>query len=567
MGHARLGYDVMEDTPSPQEGRNPSRSRDPRAAFSAPDQPPAKRGSRRAAPPAVTFQPPSVTGSAETSKPPRGTGTESTNAAAGLEPSEGMPTSRSRPAAKARPAKAAHHPRKAEPATAADNDTPATTAKKATEPAKAIKKAPPAKPTRKAAPAKAAKKAPPTKTEAPEAELAPALETIDAAPAQAAADAIQPPKAAPRKRAPRKAAPGTTAAQAVTAPAPSAELAPAHQERATTQAGAEPAPAHHDPATTEAPTEPAPAQPEQAAEPPRAPTPAAAADGPPTPPQPAPPHHEPATLQVPAPAAGPAAAHEEQPAEQLAPTEPVTATAGGRMMPGPTDLAEVAPTDPAPGKGAEPNLRHRYTEAWAKLVADPGHAPELLALAAVQTVGPRASEWARRIRESYPGATDAGLARLAAAQFTRFGSVGSLFAAVAGSYASIALLGAAALTQAELILHLAAAYGLDPADEERAVDLLVLTRVHPDRATAEAAIARAKQPAYEEGGLTAAAGRLGRVIVTRTGGWTGVRLASRFFPGASLVAATLTMHAATETVAHRANAYYRRARQSSGTKE
>ena len=154
------------------------------------------------------------------------------------------------------------------------------------------------------------------------------------------------------------------------------------------------------------------------------------------------------------------------------------------------------------------------------------------------------------------------------AQFTRFGSVGSVFGAVAGSYASVALLGAAGVTQAELILHLAAAYGLDPTDEERAVDLLILTRVHPDRATAEEAIARAKQPAYEEGGgVTGAAWRLGRMIVAKTGGWTLVRLANRFFPGASLMAATLSMHAATETVAHRANAYYGRAGAASGAGE
>ena len=220
---------------------------------------------------------------------------------------------------------------------------------------------------------------------------------------------------------------------------------------------------------------------------------------------------------------------------------------------------EPAPAAPIPAATVGPGKRgprHHYTEAWAKLVADPGHTPELLALAAVQTVGPRARDWVRRTREAYPGATDAGLARLAAAQFTRFGSLGSLFAAVAGSYASIALLGAAALTHAELILHLAAAYGLDPTDEERAVDLLMLTRVHPDRAAAEAAIASAKQPAYEEGGVTRAAGRLGRMIAAQTGGWTAVRLANRFFPGASLLAAALTMRAATETVAHRANAYY-----------
>jgi len=89
--------------------------------------------------------------------------------------------------------------------------------------------------------------------------------------------------------------------------------------------------------------------------------------------------------------------------------------------------------------------RHR-TEAWTKIVADPGHSPELLALAAVQTLGPRAGEWASRTSDAYPTATSAGKARLAIRQLTRFGTLSSVFAAVAGSYAPLALLGTAAVT-------------------------------------------------------------------------------------------------------------------------
>jgi hypothetical protein len=202
----------------------------------------------------------------------------------------------------------------------------------------------------------------------------------------------------------------------------------------------------------------------------------------------------------------------------------------------------------------------RRTEAWSKLIADPGHAPELLALAAVQTIGPRAREWVRTIREQYPTAADDALARLAAQQFTRFGTLSSIFGAVAGSYAPVALLGAAALTHAELVLHVAAAYGLDPADERRATELLVLTRVHPSAADAEAAMAAAKQPAYEEGGITGAAWRLGRMAAAQTGGWAAVRLLNRLFPGTSLLAATLVSRSSAETVANRARAYYGRER-------
>jgi hypothetical protein len=198
------------------------------------------------------------------------------------------------------------------------------------------------------------------------------------------------------------------------------------------------------------------------------------------------------------------------------------------------------------------------TEAWAKVIADPGHAPELLALAAVQTFGPRAQDWAAQTRGSYPTADTPALARLAKQQFTRFGGLGSVFGAVAGSYAPITLLGTAAITHAELVLHMAAAYGLDPTDPQRAVDLLVITRVHPTKSDAEAAFASARVPAYEDGGLSGAVWRLGRTIAAQTGGWALLRLANRYFPGTSLLAAVLTSTASAQSVAARAEAYYRK---------
>jgi hypothetical protein len=197
------------------------------------------------------------------------------------------------------------------------------------------------------------------------------------------------------------------------------------------------------------------------------------------------------------------------------------------------------------------------TDVWAQLVADPRHAPELLALAAVQTIGPRADEWARRTREAYPTASKAGLARLATMQFTRFGSLSSIVGAVVGSYAPVALLGAAAVNHARLILHIAAARGVDPTDEARALDLLLLTRVHPNREAAEAALAQARQPADQDSVMPdTASWRLGRIVAAQTGGWAAVRLVNRYFPGTSLLAATLTSRSAAETVAARANTYY-----------
>jgi hypothetical protein len=234
---------------------------------------------------------------------------------------------------------------------------------------------------------------------------------------------------------------------------------------------------------------------------------------------------------------------------------PVSAAAGGELTPTPAELVNAA-VEVTPAQSRQV-ASTPYTEAWAKLIADPGHAPELLALAAVQTLGPRALDWVTRTRDAYPQADETALARLATRQFTRFGSLGSVFGAIAGSYAPIALLGSVAVTQAELVLHLAAAYGLDPTDAERAVDLLVLTRVHATRADAEAALDAARQPAYEDGGASSSVWRLGRAIVAQTGAWAVIRLVNRYLPGVSLLAAVVTSQAAVDSAAVRANKYFR----------
>lgn len=143
-------------------------------------------------------------------------------------------------------------------------------------------------------------------------------------------------------------------------------------------------------------------------------------------------------------------------------------------------------------------------------------------------------------------------------QFTRFGSTCSVFAAAAGSYAPIALLGAAGLAHAEVCLHVAAAYGLDPAARGRAVELLVLGRVHPNEREAQAALASATEVTYESTGLTDAAWRLGRLLVAQGGSWAAVRLVNRVLPGASVLAAALSGRAAVQASAARAKEFYGR---------
>ena len=343
--------------------------------------------------------------------------------------------------------------------------------------------------------------------------------------------------------------------------------AAAQDQKPTTEpeaAAAEPAVAATKPVATEpaiASTKPAEIDPAVAATAPATTEPAVAATAPATT-EPAAAATKPATTDPAVAAAEPIAPATEPAAAAAEPATPAAKPSTPPAEPAVSVTEAAAASDkadaatPAAPSGTTASRGER-TEAWAKLIADPGHAPELLALAAVQTIGPRARDWAARTREAYPTASDRALARLAKQQFTRFGGLGSIFGAVAGSYAPITLLGTAAVTHAEIVLHLAAAYGLDPTDPERAADLLVLTRVHSTRSDAEAALVSARGPAYEDGGLSGGVWRLGRLLATQTGGWAALRLANRFFPGTSLLAAILTSTASAQAVAARAEAYYK----------
>ncbi|GIF07606.1 hypothetical protein [Actinoplanes siamensis] len=174
---------------------------------------------------------------------------------------------------------------------------------------------------------------------------------------------------------------------------------------------------------------------------------------------------------------------------------------------------ERDPTAPAPDQ--------LLLDLWPRLLADPRNALGLLADTAVRTLGPRAAAWAAHTRATYPAASRKALARLATAQFTRAAERRGVLSALSGTYAPIALVATAALTHAELVLHLAAAYGLDPTHPDRAAEILVLL------------------PDYRRGAA-----------------WAGLRLADRYLPGTGLLSAVLGGRNTTEAVATRAERRY-----------
>ncbi|MGW0504803.1 hypothetical protein [Micromonospora sp. NPDC003241] len=246
--------------------------------------------------------------------------------------------------------------------------------------------------------------------------------------------------------------------------------------------------------------------------------------------------------------------------------------APGKPTPTLPTPAETPPalTEPTPltgatsADGSEAGLAGRTPDLRmlvVRVLDHPGYAPELLALTAVEALGPGAAAWARRLRQRYPEADGDGLARLAGRRFVRQAGVGGATASLAGAFAPVVELAAVLWTQANLVLHLAAAYGRDPADPERAVELLVLAQVHPDEASARSALAAARAadgPGEQPGPRAAeAAWRLAAPLAAQAGGWLALRWASRVLPGAALVTAAVGDSAAAQRLASRAVAAYR----------
>ncbi|MFC6564261.1 EcsC family protein [Actinoplanes utahensis] len=198
--------------------------------------------------------------------------------------------------------------------------------------------------------------------------------------------------------------------------------------------------------------------------------------------------------------------------------------------------------------------------------ADPQYAPEHLALEAVRRLGPEAAEWHARMRAERPGATADELATLAVRHFTTLARVSGAVSGAAGLPGAVLDVGVLAWTQARMVLHVAAAYGADPAASERATDLLVLQRVHRAAETARTALGVAAGRERASRVFTGDSGRpLGGVLVRlslKLAQMAGVRAAKKVFakmvPGAGIVLGTWANSAATKELARRAGEHYRK---------
>lgn len=115
---------------------------------------------------------------------------------------------------------------------------------------------------------------------------------------------------------------------------------------------------------------------------------------------------------------------------------------------------------------------------WEKLKNDPQYAPENLALEAVTRLGPQARNWVIRTRGQLPGISPDALATIATKRFVNRARLSGAVSGITGLPGAVVDVGVLAWTQAAMVLHIAAAYDVDPTDPERAAELLVLQGVH-----------------------------------------------------------------------------------------
>jgi hypothetical protein len=198
--------------------------------------------------------------------------------------------------------------------------------------------------------------------------------------------------------------------------------------------------------------------------------------------------------------------------------------------------------------------------------ADPQYAPEHLALEAIRRLGPQARVWVERTRVQYPGIDPDTVAQIAIRRFTTFARLSGAAAGATGLPGAVLDVGVLAWTQSRMVLHVAAAYGVDPTHPDRATDLLVLQKVHKYAQTARTALAVAA--GNEQAGallgtkssqqpMSAMLGQLTWKLAQMAGMRAAKRMFAKMVPGAAIILGTWANSSATKDLAQRTVALYR----------
>jgi hypothetical protein len=231
---------------------------------------------------------------------------------------------------------------------------------------------------------------------------------------------------------------------------------------------------------------------------------------------------------------------------------------------------QVDPDDPNNWDGSAPDETELPPAGlWQRMKADPEYAPEHLVLEAVTRLGPEASRWVQRTQARYPGMPADTVAQIAARRFITFARLSGAAAGATGLPGAVIDVGVLAWTQARMVLHIAASYGIDPTEADRATDLLVLQGVHKYAQTARSALAVARGHETVDALLPTSKGRSPQMtqVLLRLG-WklaqmAGLKAAKKMFaklvPGAAIILGTWANSSATKDLAKKTVALYRNA--------
>jgi EcsC protein family len=136
---------------------------------------------------------------------------------------------------------------------------------------------------------------------------------------------------------------------------------------------------------------------------------------------------------------------------------------------------------------------------WNRLLADPGRAPEYIALAAAERFGPQAEEW---VRVAGPGKRPSRLARVAYRKHVRLARLEGGLLGLGGAFTMAPDIVALLWIQSRMTFYIAAAYGYDPRHPMRPAELLALQGVY-------------RTPAEARKALDGAGKRLAQAVVER----------------------------------------------------
>jgi EcsC protein family len=248
-----------------------------------------------------------------------------------------------------------------------------------------------------------------------------------------------------------------------------------------------------------------------------------------------------------------------------------TAEGGQETAPPPPSAPTSVPPPSAPTSGP-PVSAEDVDDAnatppaslWDRMKDDPQYAPEHLALEAVRRLGPEAHKWVARVRAARPELTPDGLAEVAQKKFVNYARFSGAVSGAAGLPGAVVDVGVLAWTQARMVLHIAASYGVDPRHPDRATDLLVLQKVHKYAETARLALGvaagREKPGALLSGRGDTQVGKVLLKLGMRLAQMAGIKAAKKIFakmiPGAAVILGTWVNSSATTDLARRTRAHY-----------